>query len=245
MSRIKLLCFGYAGSSAQFYKSWRADLHHDMEIVPIELPGRGPRINDQLCYEMDTIVKDAYRQVSQVLSESACQYALFGHSMGTVVIYEFLRKLQLEGGLPNPLHVFFSGRYVPQNEISTPIHSLRTSAFKDRIRELGGTADEVLDDPELCELFMPIIRSDFQALETYCFKSLEAEWDFDLSVIYGTQDPNFAVQDYLGWRQFTAKSCDFYGIDGGHFFIHSHKSEVIGIVNEVLKRNLQQVLIFS
>lgn len=44
MSKIKLICIPYAGGSAQVYKKWEKYIHSSVEVVPIELAGRGKRL---------------------------------------------------------------------------------------------------------------------------------------------------------------------------------------------------------
>ncbi|MDU6373717.1 MAG: thioesterase domain-containing protein, partial [Bradyrhizobium sp.] len=49
---MRLICLPYAGGSAMIYARWRRLLPSWIEVVPLELPGRGARMDEPLHTEM-------------------------------------------------------------------------------------------------------------------------------------------------------------------------------------------------
>ena len=68
-AKFRLICFPYAGGSAAAYSSWISSLHPEVEVVLIQLPGRGVRIADTLYTRMDEVVKDIYTALVDILSK--------------------------------------------------------------------------------------------------------------------------------------------------------------------------------
>jgi surfactin synthase thioesterase subunit len=43
-ARLRLFCFPYAGGGASIFRAWSDGLPADVEVCPIQLPGRGTRL---------------------------------------------------------------------------------------------------------------------------------------------------------------------------------------------------------
>ena len=44
---MRMFCFPYAGGGASIYRGWGASLPADIEVCPVQLPGRESRLRDQ------------------------------------------------------------------------------------------------------------------------------------------------------------------------------------------------------
>ena len=88
---LALLCLPCAGASASMYLRWRRFLPPSVRIVPVELPGRGARMGE-------TFVEDFDALVARICTEQADamrgDFALFGHSMGALLVHGVTRRLQ-------------------------------------------------------------------------------------------------------------------------------------------------------
>ena len=104
MSKIKLFCFPYAGGSAAVYNRWKEYLNPEIELRPVELSGRGERMDEPLYTNMEDLIEDVFQLLEGEFEES--EYALLGHSMGAMIIYELSRKI-IDNNLKLPLHIFF------------------------------------------------------------------------------------------------------------------------------------------
>ncbi|WP_169713778.1 thioesterase II family protein [Paludifilum halophilum] len=233
MMQVKLLCFPYAGGSARIYDSWKNNIHPSIDVVPIEPSGRGTRMNEPLCDSMEEMVEDLYPRVRKEL-EDHLPYALFGHSLGGLVVYEMAHRL-MEKGDKKPQHLFVSGKRAPHMKDSQKqIHRLRDQEFIQEIYQLGGTPKEVLQEKELLELILPVLRKDYRVAETYRYPTGRRLLTSEISVLYGTRDEIMSGSEAREWEELTAKGTRTYPFEGGHFFIHDHWKEVLKTIQQTL-----------
>ena len=45
-TQLRLFCFPYAGAGALIFRKWSDALPRDIEVCPIQLPGRGTRLTE-------------------------------------------------------------------------------------------------------------------------------------------------------------------------------------------------------
>ena len=95
---------------------------------------------------------------------------------------------------------------------------------------MGGTPREFFEHPELLALFMPIIRADFQKVETYCYRDKVNLITNDITIIVGTKE-DITTDDVLAWKKHTSGNCDIKYFDGGHFFINDYSESITDLIN--------------
>ncbi len=236
MKKIKLLCFPYAGGSSNIYNSWERDLDNSIELVLIELAGRGTRVDEAHYNNLFELIEDIYPQVIKETAETP--YLFFGHSMGSLIAYELTQKINQQKRLP-PFHVFFSGRGAPHLKRKTKqnYHLLDDNEFKKVILELGGTPLEFFENRELLELFVPLLKNDFRIVESYKFNSDTTPIDSDISVLIGRED-KLTMDEYNGWKKHTTQKCNFHFFKGGHFFLHQSSVQIVDIINQTVFQNI-------
>ncbi len=124
--RLRLLCFPYAGGGASIYRPWREHLPPDVELCGVQLPGRESRLSEPPWYQLSTLIPQLHRGLAGLLD---LPYVTFGHSLGALVSFEFVRRLRKHGD-PLPRHVFVSGRAAPQvPPRDDPVHQLPDDEF--------------------------------------------------------------------------------------------------------------------
>lgn len=229
---MKLFCLPYAGGSASFYNSWKRQMNPAIELKPVELAGRGVRISDPFYENISDAVNDLFLKLRPELEHGS--YAFFGHSMGALMSYELARRIR-EEGLPEPVHLFFSGRGAPHllREDDKLYHLMSPTDFKREIIHLGGTPPEFFDHPELLELFIPLLRNDFKLSETYRPRQEPKPFDYNISVLLG-KDDDLTHEQCMGWRELTESICHHYYFEGGHFFLNHYTEQVCDIIHKTL-----------
>ena len=229
MSKIKLFCFPYAGGSAVIYHKWKQYFNKEIELIPIELAGRGKRFHEPLYHDVGAMINDVYEIAYPRIDESP--FALFGHSMGGMIAYYLAHKLINENGLL-PLHLFISGRGAPHIKRSEEkkIHLLEQNKFINEVMDLGGTSAEVFQHNELVETFLPVLRNDFKLAETDFDDKITA-LNVDMSVLLGEEE-ELTIAQSLGWKKHTTKKCDFHYFNGGHFYLHDQVSQIVDTINQ-------------
>ncbi len=232
MKKIKLFCLPYAGGSAACYHPWRQYINHSIELRPLELAGRGLRLGEPFHQSITEAVIDIYKFIQKDLDDGP--YAIFGHSMGCMLAYELAYMIK-NSGHPSPCQLFFSGKCPPGIKNSRePLYLLRDREFIEEVFKMGGTPKELLENRELLEIFLPILRADFKIVETYRHEAKDERLDSDLTVFWGKQEKGVTLGEIGMWRDYTHKNCQIHLFNGGHFFINEYAQDVVNIINSTL-----------
>lgn len=234
MESIKLFCIPYAGGSAYVYKQWEKYLDASIKLYPMELAGRGTRFGEALSRDLMEMVDDVYQQIMTKLDGQ--KYAIIGYSMGSLIAFEVVRKLQ-KNGYNLPEHVFFCAQNSPSRQKKRNMYMLEDEEFYRKILELGGTEEEIIQNEETRDIFGKIIRCDYEACETYQFQNKEDKVKCNCSVITGTEDK---LLWYIPcWNDVLENEANFYSMNGSHFFVKECPEKVFEIINRVLNVTVQ------
>lgn len=230
----KLFCSPYAGGSSYgIYGKWMNLLKNEIEIIPLELPGRGPREGEVSCRSIEDIVQDSFVIIQSHLQDDENAYGLWGHSMGGLIVYELGRKI-IESNIRKPRNIIITGRKPFGTTASIrPVHKLSDQNFIDEIISLNGTPKEVFEDKNLREYFLPILRHDFEMLYNYEFAEKPLDFDIPLTVIKGNEE-RYSFSELCKWNEFTSADCDILSLPGDHFFINNNVEEMTKIIRSVL-----------
>jgi surfactin synthase thioesterase subunit len=101
----------------------------------------------------------------------------------------------------------------------------------------GGTPRDVLGNPQLTELYLPILRADMRLNEEYASAAGRDRIRCPLYVLRGRDDGYVGQDDVDGWSEHTASGFGVETFDGGHFFLADRGREVF----EYLKRRVNAV----
>ena len=142
--------------------------------------------------------------------------------------------------IQQPKSLIISGTKAPQVPLKRPpIHRLPTPELIQKIREYNGIPRDIIENKELMDIFLPIIRADFCISETYSYYS-EPPLACPIMALGGLNDDTFDSQDLLKWQEQTTALFQYELLPGDHFFIKSSYPEVINIVNKILYKEITQ-----
>lgn len=226
-----LFCLPYAGGSEAIYYKWRNYLLKSIQLVPIELKGRGKRFCENFYENLQEAVDDIFENIRDKI---ACNdYAIYGHSMGSLLAYELYYKID-QMCMKKPKHIFFSGYKAPSILIEREkIYTLPDYDFMRKVVNMGGTPEELINNQELFEIFLPIIRNDFKILENYIYNKRENKIDCDVSILNGNKD-SISLEEILEWKNHVCKRFKIYNFEGNHFFINNNIENITKIINATL-----------
>lgn len=229
--KINLFCLHFAGGNKYSYRQYSEKAPSFLNIIPIEAPGRGARMKEPLISDIESLVKDFYKQVSKKVDEGP--YAIYGHSMGGLVAYLLTLEL-INKGHTEPLHLFITGTTGPSapSRIEKKRHLMDKKEFIEEIKELGGMPEEILQNEELLYYFEPILRSDFRVSENYVHEN-NPPLNIPITVITGMGE-DMEDEDIRLWQNETTYVVDFKKLPGNHFFIYQYASEIVGIMSKKL-----------
>lgn len=216
---VKLLCFPFAGTGASFFGPWMNALGPEIEVRPIQLPGRETRWDEQIFTRMEPLVQALVRELEKELEPP---FALFGHSMGAWVSFEFARELRRQGrSLPNRL--FISGARAPQiPDPNQPLHRKPDIELLKDIRRLNGVPDALLNQSDMLKLVVPVLRADLAVCETYHYRP-EPPLNCAISVYGGAHDSRVPRGFLPGWRYHTIADFSIRIFPGDHFFLQTEQ----------------------
>lgn len=231
---LRIFCFPYAGGSSQIFRTWSTQFPDEIELCPIQLPGRGSRF-EEVPYRQIAPLITALAEVILPRMDRPC--AFFGHSMGSIIAYELAQHLKQTAGV-SLCHLFVSGRGAPHlPRRSTPIYNLPEMEFLEELRQLNGTPEEVFDDRELLQLLIPLLRADFELIETYRFAG-HSPLECPITAIGGLSDVEITREDIEAWSDHTASDFSAHMLPGDHFFIGQSEAFLLQIVIRQLYNKL-------
>ncbi len=229
-NKINIIFLPFAGGSCYSYRSFEKYLSDFAHPVAIDLPGHGRRLREPLLTDIHQMVEDAFLQVRRLVHKP---YAIYGHSLGGLLGYLLAKQLVFSGA-EAPMHLFVSGRGGPSVvSRERDIYLLPRDKFFEKVKEYGGTPDEVLREEDLMRFFEPILRADFEALETYEYEE-DGLLHVPVTAMIGSEERT-TYADALRWREVSSGEVSIKQFPGRHFFIFDHLPEVCAVVRDCLQ----------
>lgn len=230
----RLILLPHAGGGSNFFRDWAASLPADIEPWAVQYPGRERRAAEPPPGELSELVMGTAGEVLPLLDRPT---GFFGHSMGAVVGYELLRHLESAQpvAFSQVAHFFVSARQAPHRPRRTVVHALPDDEFVAVLRAHGGTHDALLDDPELRELFLPVLRNDYRLAETHRPTPVSPPLDIDITVLTGDDDPSVNASEAARWADAGQAEFTHHRLSGGHFYLVPRLAEVTDVVTRRLR----------
>ena len=239
-ARVRLFCFPYAGGGASVFRTWSELLSQDIEVCPVQLPGREERLSERPFSDLLSLLGAL---VPALLPYLDMPYAFFGHSMGTLISFELARYLHQMKYSHMPVHLFVSGHAAPQiPDPDPPTYQLPEPEFIEALRQLKGTPEGLLQNTEFVQLLLPLLRADFALCDTYKYNH-HKPLPIPISAFGGSQDPEVTHDGISAWRVQTsgpgeAKNFRLRILEGDHFFIHKQQVALLEALTQDLFESL-------
>jgi medium-chain acyl-[acyl-carrier-protein] hydrolase len=230
-ARLRLFCFPYAGGGVSIFRAWSDGLPGEIEVCAVQFPGRGTRLMEPPFTRLPPLVQALAEALFPLLDKP---FAFFGHSLGALVSFELARRLRRQYAL-EPVRLFISADRAPQiPNRDPPTHSLPEEEFLVELRRLKGTSKELLEDDEVMEILLPVLRADFAVYETYRYSS-EPPLNCPISALGGLQDHRVSRGDLEAWRDQTSVSFSLRMFPGDHFFVNTTQRTLLQALSQELR----------
>lgn len=233
---VVLLTIPFAGGNEYVYRPWLALLPPAVEMVTVQLPGRGRRFHQR----NDLSIEQQASAISAALPAlmAGRRWLLYGHSMGARIAFELLHLLPAD---LQPQAVVLSGAPAPFLPPTTrDVANKDREAFIQLLREMNGTPAEILQNDELLDLFLPMLQRDFIHVEQYR-SALGRQplagppcWIFG-----GDSDPDISLADLQAWQQCFVRPPAVQLCQGDHFFIFQHAATLLAPLWQTLQQQVQ------
>jgi medium-chain acyl-[acyl-carrier-protein] hydrolase len=230
-ARLRLFCFPYAGGAASVFRNWSDGLPADVEVCPIQFPGRGTRLMEPPFSQLPPLIEALAEALLPLLDKP---FALFGHSLGSLVSFELARELRTKHQA-RPVRLFVSAGPAPQiPHRGLPIHDLPEKELSAKLLRLNGTPGELLDHKEFMDIVFPSLRADFALYETYRYSS-GPPLNCPISTYGGLNDQEVKHNDLEAWRDQTSVSFSIRMFPGDHFFLKTTQSSLLRALSRDLR----------
>jgi medium-chain acyl-[acyl-carrier-protein] hydrolase len=216
------------------FRKWADSLPASIELCPVRLPGREGRARESAYNHLPSLVEAISEGLKPYLDKP---FAFFGHSMGAIISYQLTHRVRSEHGL-EPAHLFVSGRRAPQVcDNNPPTYKLPDKEFIEDLHRLNGTPREVLENHELMQMMIPLLRADFEICQTYQHIPLPS-LRCPITAFGGLQDHDVSRDNLEAWREHTTGTFTLRMLPGDHFFLNSSSALLLRTLATVLHQSV-------
>jgi len=228
-SAVRLVCFHFAGGSAQSFLPWRQYCNGNFELLAAELPGRSRRFNEAFYTSITEAANDFADAYMRLKSK---QTIFYGHSLGALLAYETTRAL-LKRGVYGPDRLIISSRSSPVSfPVSIGLPELSRSSLMKYLHDLQGTKKEILENKMLMDMMLPIMKADLEIIYGYQHDKTPM-LTIPVDVIGAIGDSYCPFESLLDWRNVTRGEFSFRMIPGGHFAAISEPKTIFDTVKNL------------
>ena len=240
--KVRLVCLPYAAAGASVFSRWQALLPSDIEVRPVQLPGREDRLRDPAFEDPAALVEALVAALAPLAGQPL---AVYGHSLGALLAFETAVELA-----ENPRfylqHLFVAACSAPH----------LTNPLRDRNRALARAIDDLDESAviaalardlsrgrrvpvdgerhsELLQALLPTARADLRLLDRYAPRA-GRRLSCPITAFGGRDDVDFPASDIHAWRMHTTGSFAAHVIDGGHLFLDEAPEPLLRLVAENL-----------
>lgn len=209
----RLVCFPHAGSFAAYFFPLSRALAPDHEVLGVQYPGRLDRSEEPAAEDIGTLADEFAALIAEDPHPAP---ALFGHSMGALVAFETAKRLERHHGITPPA-LIVSGMRAPSRPRRRPRDWDREDVLLDEMRLLSGTSQAVMENAELRDLFLPVLRSDFHAVSSYPGDTTVLSCP--VTTLTGDEDPVVTPEGMRHWSDHTSSTFTAHAFPGDHFYL--------------------------
>ncbi|MEU9125508.1 alpha/beta fold hydrolase [Streptomyces sp. NPDC048506] len=213
----RLVCLGFCGGGAGSYLAWTDVMPPGTELAAVCYPGREGRFAEEFARDWDELAEDA---VSAVLSAADLPYVLFGHSMGGWMAFDVAARIEERGG-PAPASLVVSSANAPSRGLTPqdmfPAQADSDGALMDWMTTFGLMPEHVLDDPDLSEIALELMRADIRVRDSFYHRE-GATVSAPLQVLTGASDEVIDPRTGQQWRKLATGPFRHDELPGGHFY---------------------------
>jgi medium-chain acyl-[acyl-carrier-protein] hydrolase len=212
---VRLVCLPPAGGTAAAYQEWQGRSSPRLEVVPIELPGRGTKTSEQPRTDLVDLATGLTAEIRHLANGGAI--ALLGHSMGALVAFELAHLLQTENIPVIHLFVLASSSPAAAAERSEgTLAELPDDALLAALEDHAALPDRLRKNSALLAATLPWLRADLQACETYYPVPDRQRLGCPITAVTGRYDHMISSDQMAGWRDCTDAEYKQVTVPAGH-----------------------------
>ncbi|WP_412079702.1 thioesterase II family protein (plasmid) [Streptomyces xanthophaeus] len=220
--RVRLHCLAHAGAGVASYRRWPAAVGQAVDVVALPLPGRENRRRERRVTDRAGLLDDLLAPLLE--AAEAGPYALYGHSLGALVVYTLTRALA-DVGAPPPLFLAV-GACLPPHATTALVGAadLPDEELLPLLGDLGSLPQGPAADPGGLwrRSVLPVLRDDLRLAKALREAAMDPATggpvDVPLLAFAGSEDPMAVPAALREWRQWTTGRIEARTVTGDHFF---------------------------
>jgi surfactin synthase thioesterase subunit len=229
-SATPLICLPFAGAGPSFFKDW-TPLTSSLAIVAPQLPGREKRFLEEPFRDVSQAITGILEEVLQLIGKRSC-VNIFGHSLGAVLAYELAHRLSGIEGIQVE-HLVVSGSPGPWTPRQRRATGLDDESFIGRVREFAGYDHPALNDPDMREMLLPLLRADVEMHENY-YPPEGQMLAVPITSVRGTEDELVSREEAAQWQTATTKPLQQIEIPGGHMYLTKSPDKLLRLIESLV-----------
>ncbi|MBZ9771000.1 thioesterase II family protein [Mesorhizobium sp. CO1-1-8] len=229
-ARLRLFCFPFAGGSASAYRGWSAGLPQDVEVCPVQLPGREARYSEpafRSIPELVPVLADVLRPMFDL------PFAFYGHSLGSLIAFELAHELKSRGE-EVPAGIFAAAHQAPKYPHGPAVSRLSEPDLIAHVEEMNPDA-RFSENPSLWKLILPILRVDLALCDYYVYRR-RPKLSCAITAFGGAEDSGIAEAALNAWGEETEGPFSAHVLPGGHFFVAAERERLLALISEDCRR---------
>jgi surfactin synthase thioesterase subunit len=223
-AKLQLFCIPFAGGGTKTFFNWYKHLP-DIELCLIAYPGREYRITELPITDIDVLLNTLLDECKKVIRT---EFAIFGHSMGSIVSYGLAQHLEKANIFPKLLFVSAAAAPTRVLEEKNMLSLLPDDQFiKILVERYDSIPDIVLHDSDLMKLFLPMLRNDISIEEQYVKKYGGQDIipiSCDIVACGGIDDIAIKEHHIITWKNLTKGIFSKKMFPGTHFYLNESTS---------------------
>lgn len=232
---VRLYCIPPSTAGAGYYAPWSEHLPETVELLSVQLPGRGRR-SDEPSFTDSRHLATALADVL-VRENDSRPYALFGHSLGALMAFETVGQLRREQR-PAPALLALSALPAPHTASYRAIVPSRMTLGARSLPDLvGPLPEEFFNNPEIMAAFGAPLLADMLLALQYRHRE-EPPVECPVALYGGHDDPLATPDDVATWNDLATTPATPKFFPGNH----SYPLEQAQALTTQLVRDLQAAL---
>jgi pyochelin biosynthetic protein PchC len=227
-----MVALPHAGGSASYFFELSKALSPAVDVRAVQYPGRQDRFDEEFARSVGEVVDRLAPAVGE-LRRTGRDVIVFGHSMGAVVGFELARHLETRQGA-GATGLVISARPAPSRLSPSAVHLLDDDALAEEMKKTGGAGAELLDDEDLRDLVLPLLRADLMLAETYVYEP-GPPLTCPILTLCGDADPTVTPEAMGHWATHTTGPVRQVTVSGGHFPFDGDPSVLVTEVRAFLQ----------
>jgi medium-chain acyl-[acyl-carrier-protein] hydrolase len=211
---VRLICFAHAGATEAVFACWPDLLGVTIEVAAV----RRPRFVDY--HHLTEVLAEAV--ITYVARPPQLPYALFGHSLGSLLAFGVARQLRQHPGA-QPCCLLCASASAPQLPVTNwpypPPQDWTISELAGYLRAGGGTTEALLGNATSLQRLLPRMQVDLAVRASFTYTH-EPPLAYPLAIFGGQQDADLSFAALAAWEEQTSAHCSVYRFPGGHFFLY-------------------------